>query len=118
MGGLGIGLSLARHLVELHGGSISVKSTGQGQGSTFTVQLPLMAVQAHTDEINRMRSWDGGAMTVNRSRIALEGVRVLVVDDEKDAARSDQAGAGGVQGRGDNRRVCRRSNADPGDAAA
>jgi signal transduction histidine kinase len=47
-GGLGLGLSIARHLVELHGGTIQADSAGEGQGATFTVQLPLMATdRAH-----------------------------------------------------------------------
>jgi CheY-like chemotaxis protein len=78
MGGLGIGLALAKHLVELHGGSISAQSPGQGQGSTFTVQLPLMVIHAYAEET-------GGVMRVNHSPIVLKGVRVLVVDDEPDA---------------------------------
>ncbi len=41
-GGMGLGLAIARHLVELHGGVISAESSGEGQGATFTVQLPLV----------------------------------------------------------------------------
>src|SRR5690242_14109964 len=44
-GGLGLGLAIVRHLVELHGGSVHVYSRGEGQGTTFTVRLPLIAVQ-------------------------------------------------------------------------
>ena len=41
-GGLGLGLSIVHHIVELHGGTVSVASLGEGQGATFTVQLPIM----------------------------------------------------------------------------
>lgn len=75
-GGLGIGLSLCRSLVEMHGGSIAATSEGPGLGATFTVQLPLSAAAdaPGTD--------DGGATGSRRRR------RVLLVDDNRDAADS------------------------------
>jgi PAS domain S-box-containing protein len=83
-GGLGIGLAIAKQLVELHGGNISARSPGAGQGSTFTVELPLMVVHAHIEPTGAA----GQAVSVvpaPHQRVALDGVRVLVVDDEPDA---------------------------------
>jgi CheY-like chemotaxis protein len=84
-GGLGLGLAIVRHLVELHGGTVAVASEGAGKGALFTVRLPLRAVAA---EIND--SGSGAAARVRRclpfgDRGQLRGVRVLVVDDEADA---------------------------------
>ena len=74
-GGLGLGLAIVRHLVELHGGTVSASSTGEGQGATFTLRLPLTA----TLPLERP---DEGA--VPAQRISLAGLRILVVDDEAD----------------------------------
>ena len=75
-GGLGIGLSLARGLVELHGGSIEVKSEGMHRGSEFIVHLPTHAAPAGgTDRLG-----------AERAIVELDGIRVLVVDDNGDAA--------------------------------
>jgi CheY-like chemotaxis protein len=75
-GGLGIGLSLARRLVELHGGTIAVSSPGAGQGSEFTVSLPVAAPEAANREATAIRD----------ARPRLPRHRVLVVDDNVDAA--------------------------------
>ncbi|HEV8640101.1 MAG TPA: response regulator [Methylomirabilota bacterium] len=80
-GGLGLGLAIARHLVELHGGTVRADSRGPGRGATFTVSLPLRAVGLGGD------TWSA-APTENdpfQSVTTLEGVNVLVVDDEEDA---------------------------------
>ena len=76
-GGLGIGLSLARDLVELHGGTISAQSAGEGQGSTFTVRLPLRAVAPIKDITDKVENMD--------SQGKLSGFWILAVDDEADA---------------------------------
>lgn len=76
--GLGIGLSLARRLVELHGGEISVTSPGLDQGSEFIVRLPL--VDADATEPTTSES----ALLPNLQ----PGMRILIVDDNRDAARS------------------------------
>jgi CheY-like chemotaxis protein len=76
-GGLGIGLSIVKRLVEMHGGSVEARSEGQGLGSEFTVRLP--AVLAPVAEQGRA---DGEAARPAQRR------RVLVVDDNKDAATS------------------------------
>lgn len=78
-GGLGIGLSLARHLVELHGGRISAHSAGEGAGATFTVDLPLRLVAPINLDQN-----SNGAESMN-GQGKLSGVWVLAVDDEADA---------------------------------
>jgi CheY-like chemotaxis protein len=83
-GGLVLGLSIARHLVELHGGTISVESEGAGHGATFTVRLPagaLLTTDADSAELPAVAP--GPALIV--ARCYMDGVRVLVVDDEADA---------------------------------
>lgn len=78
-GGLGLGLAITRHLVQLHGGSISAASLGQGKGAQFRVELPSMP-SADEDEDE-----DTASKGAARSAGALAGVRLLVVDDDDDA---------------------------------
>jgi PAS domain S-box-containing protein len=78
-GGLGLGLAIVRHLVELHGGSVAVQSEGEGQGATFSVRLPVAAAIRTAERAPAAVSTDG---PVRRS---LSGLRLLIVDDEADA---------------------------------
>jgi CheY-like chemotaxis protein len=71
-GGLGIGLSLVRQLVELHGGTVEAASAGPGRGSTFTVRLPVLAAPADADD-------------AARPAVAGPPRRVLVIEDNDDA---------------------------------
>ena len=78
-GGLGLGLSIGRHLVELHGGRMQASSAGEGQGSTFSVYLPMR-------ETEQRPSPPAPAERRRRARtIELEGAHLLIVDDEPDA---------------------------------
>jgi PAS domain S-box-containing protein len=80
-GGLGLGLAIVRHLVELHGGMVRADSPGEGWGATFTVSLPVRVVREEMGELERARQ---GAEYVSSpaEAITLEGLRVMIVDDE------------------------------------
>ena len=81
-GGLGLGLSIVRSLVELHGGSVRVKSPGENLGSTFIVALPISHVRS---EASQAPSQPVTADPIeNLALPRLEGIRVLIVDDEPD----------------------------------
>jgi PAS domain S-box-containing protein len=83
--GLGLGLAIVRHLVELHGGTVAVESEGEGRGATFIVRLPVRAVRerrAGRTPTDMAAHGDDRADTVTTD---LHGVTVLLVDDEADA---------------------------------
>jgi len=81
-GGLGLGLAIVRHLVELHGGSVAVQSEGEGQGATFSVSLPVAAATRTAERAPAAVSTEGPVGPVGQS---LAGLRLLIVDDEADA---------------------------------
>lgn len=79
-GGLGLGLAIVRHLVELHGGSIEAQSEGLGQGARFIVKLPLLTIPPPDSSPDLRRTDNDQVENVPR----LNGLHVLVVDDEED----------------------------------
>jgi CheY-like chemotaxis protein/nitrogen-specific signal transduction histidine kinase len=84
-GGLGLGLAIARHLVEIHGGAIEVRSSGVGTGATFTVRLPLVGSVADSQETSRAARAAIDAEKDNpESQQILSGLHVLIVDDDQD----------------------------------
>jgi PAS domain S-box-containing protein len=83
-GGLGLGLAIVRHLVELHGGVVNAYSDGAGKGAEFIVQLPTL-VSARTSQPGEERVHPSAGGNLSGDVPALAGVRVLVVDDERDA---------------------------------
>jgi PAS domain S-box-containing protein len=95
--GLGLGLALVKHLVELHGGDVTAQSPGQGKGATFIVTLPLTIAEISAGPAPREHP-TAASLELPTLVTRLDGVRVLVVDDDRDAldlasAILSQAGA-------------------------
>lgn len=84
--GLGLGLAIVKNLVELHGGTVRVKSAGPDQGSTFAISLPVMAAKIDLPDVaSRHPSAGIKATSLEEENPSLQGLRVLTVDDEPDA---------------------------------
>jgi signal transduction histidine kinase/DNA-binding response OmpR family regulator len=83
-GGLGLGLSIVKHLVQLHQGYVKVESAGPNQGSTFKVTLPLATADRISASTAIEEEQNGNGIVANGAPL-LEGLRVLVVDDEADS---------------------------------
>ncbi|MEI7820025.1 MAG: ATP-binding protein [Verrucomicrobiota bacterium] len=85
--GLGLGLSITRHLVELHGGTITARSAGEGQGATFRVEIPMVAVREFRDQLGD-RPTVQAPLPAMANAVAhngrLDGLRILAVDDQAD----------------------------------
>lgn len=83
-GGMGLGLAIVRHLVELHGGTVRATSDGVGQGATFTVMLPIAPVYQVDPAAGRVHPAAIDLLPANDNTDRLDGLTILVVDDEPD----------------------------------
>ena len=88
--GLGLGLSIVRQLVELHGGTITVASAGKGQGATFTVRLPVAETTTTRPSTPPRSQKQPSTVALERPQ-ELQGLDILVVDDEPDSAEMASA---------------------------
>ena len=117
-GGLGLGLAIVKQLVELHGGTVAAHSNGPGQGATFRVSLPLVALQAENGEKRRHPQAQFAPLTAPVATIRLDGITVLVVDDEPDARGVVKRLLQDRKARGAHRRAGRRGAQHPPGGAA
>ena len=83
-GGMGLGLAIVRHLVEMHGGTVRAKSEGEGKGATFTVMLPITPLYQVDSSGGRVHPGARDLMPPDEAPDRLDGLRILVVDDEAD----------------------------------
>jgi PAS domain S-box-containing protein len=88
-GGLGLGLAIVRHIVELHGGTVEVKSEGEEKGTTFIVRLPISETPSTFVETTNGNNSKASESDLNNAHISnyqsqIEGLRILLIDDEMD----------------------------------
>lgn len=83
-GGLGLGLAITRHLVEMHGGTVEAHSEGEGRGATFTVKLPVPTVHLETSTTGNGGARDPYSRRENDEPPNLQGLKILAVDDSSD----------------------------------
>ncbi|HEY0100837.1 MAG TPA: PAS domain S-box protein [Pyrinomonadaceae bacterium] len=93
-GGLGLGLAIVRHLMELHGGTVRANSAGEGTGATFTVTLPIAAVHRREETEERTPEAARDMSPAHDCPERLDGLKALVVDDEPDARELLSVGLG------------------------
>jgi PAS domain S-box-containing protein len=91
-GGMGLGLAIVRHLVELHGGTVKAESPGEGQGASFTVLLPVAPVYQRGGQPARVHPAARDTLPTYECPERLDGLKVLVVDDEPDTRELLKAG--------------------------
>ena len=91
-GGMGLGLAIVRHLVELHGGSVEASSAGEGQGATFRVQLPVAPMYEVDKDGGRVHPAARDLLPETDCGDRLDGLTVLIVDDEPDTRAMLKAG--------------------------
>ncbi len=84
-GGLGLGLSIVKQLIDLHGGSVRAKSPGKGKGSTFIVSLPFIVVYEEHEELPHKIHPNRFSNELPYQNLNLKGIKILAVDDEPDA---------------------------------
>ena len=83
-GGMGLGLAIVRHLVELHGGTVSAESAGEGKGATFRVMLPITPLYQVDSSVGRVHPAARDLLPPDEGTDRLDGLTILVVDDEPD----------------------------------